>query len=238
MRPRRRGGRGIANKQYATTVESYQVQDIKPNQLYGAVFDMKFFPRSTGIGQNYKEYKINKIELKFEPLFNVFQDNSGNDTLPQMLFLMDRVGTNSPWTKQQLLSQGATPVKFTSNLVRTYKPNTIVVVQNASTNPAPSVYPVSTPSSNLPIQSAQVQFNKWISTQYDCSPYNQSGALNVSPTAWYGALFYVDQINAVGETYVGRLTVKAHISFRGPSLLAQTGVPASPGVPPTALFHN
>lgn len=220
--------RPVSNRQMAKSVESYEVEALVPNTLYSAVFDMSFFPRSQLIGQNYQEYRIDKLELSFEPYFNTFQDGTPAATAPQILMVMDRTGRQDAWTKANLEQLGATPRKFVSNMKKSWKPNTLVVAQNNLQLPAPNI-PGNAGNTLYPEQSAQVEMNKWYSTQYDCSSISFTLYPGFAPIAWYGLLFWIDQVTAITSQNVGKLIVKAHISFRNPALnfAVQGSIPGS-----------
>lgn len=214
-RPRRVGT--SVSKQSAHICESYEVEDLLCNTSYQSTLDLSYFPRSQAIGTNFQEYKITKLEYQFEPLFNTFQEGLAViNTVPQLLWYVDRTGTTTAWSKAQFEKMGVLPKKYISNMKMTFKPNTLVVSANSAILPQPAL--TTDLSFNYsPAQSVQIQFNKWFSTQYDATlvTTNPSGAY---PTAWYGCKFLIDQQQGEVALPVGRLTVKAWISFRGPSL--------------------
>ena len=231
-RPRRAGN--SVNKQSAHICESYEVEDLFSNTSYYSTLDLSYFARSQLIGQNFQEYKITKLEYQFEPLYNTFQE-SLSTTVPQLLWYVDRTGTSTAWVKSQFEEMGVMPKKYITNMKMSFKPNTLVVSASANTLPQQALT-TDLSYNYAPAQSVQVQMNKWFSTQYDAQlqTTNPAGAY---PTSWYGCKFLIDQqAGTTTQIPIGRLTVKAWISFRGPSLAVGLPGPGTKIVPRLATL--
>lgn len=194
----------------AHSVEVYELETLNTETSYSAVADLSYFPRSLKIAQNYQEYKIDKLEWVFTPDFNLY-DGSGSNAIPQLYTRMNRTGDGTLWTKVQFEQMGAKPHKFLTNKTISYRPN-ILDISTASgvgaTTGAPADMGI------LGLTNSVRPVYGWVNTARDTSP-------DVTTlTSWYGLDFFIDQaLPADHASTIGKLYVKASISFRYPSLL-------------------
>ena len=128
----RRGGRRppavatAGGAQMAKIVETLELADLAPNQVYSNVFTLAQFPRAFTLAGSFQFYKAAKVTYSYEPLFNTFQEQWGGATSyskPYMYALMNRVQNNSPVSLANLQACGAKPQALISKRVISYKPN-------------------------------------------------------------------------------------------------------------------
>ena len=128
-------------------------------------------------------------------------------------------------TRAVLERRGAVPIKFTREIKKVYKPNTLIGVAAvhqivAGTNPG------GTPG-GLINWSFTPKYDQWLSSEILLATPGQASAggntmssAGFAPPNYYGLDFLVDQDgDAVPEVPVGKLTIKAHWSFHQPRTL-------------------
>ena len=120
--------RGINRmSQHASIVESVPANPLSSQTLYGNIFALNQFPRAQQVAVNYRWYKAEYVEYEYTPFANVFSAESAS-TIPYMFSAMNRtqradIPVDSANYERFMLSQGATPKKFTNKIVIRYKPN-------------------------------------------------------------------------------------------------------------------
>lgn len=129
-RPRRGGRQSMSTtKQYATTIETVDYEDISGNSGYSAQFTLNDFTRSPVIASQYRWYRAKKVEWIYQPYYNTFQEGATDTAavIPHLMYVMNRNQTitveSGIITKQLLEEMGAKPIKFTRDLTVAYKPN-------------------------------------------------------------------------------------------------------------------
>lgn len=215
------------NVQRATITESFEVQNIVTNTPYSFTFDISSFARATAVGKSFQMYKPTSVQLEFEPFFNTYQDAATTPlSIPQFLGIMDRTGRSDAWSRAVMEQLGCKPIKFISNIKRTFQPNTLNTVQINSNLPRPQVTLDGT-MAHTDVQSSEVVFKKWISTQWDCTDNIPAGYTTFTPTAFYGYTFIIDQSDAVVAQNVGKLTVTVTWEFKEAAIDWTGTVPAT-----------
>jgi len=214
--PRRRAAKkfpkstGLANN-FANVIETYQAAvDIEAGQAYSLAPKLRSFPRASAVGSNFQFYRCSKVEYKFEPYYNTFQDTSGGATVPQLFWVMNRNGTQPttlsiPWFQEQ----GVKPHKLIKDYVISYKPNTLVQLNNNVVSP--------------PAQTSVAEaWDKWINT-FEVQSGNY--VLN-DDCEFQGHVMMVDEKISTPTTAVARMTITAHWEFDKPYTTApQVGDP-------------
>jgi len=112
--------------QTAKVIETIVVGDLNSNTMQGYNFSLQEFSRARLLSLGYQRVKAAKCTWTYEPLFNTFQDQAGNNALsvPFMYTRMNR-GQDSilPGSLGDLQAMGAQPRKFTNTVRISYKPN-------------------------------------------------------------------------------------------------------------------
>lgn len=112
--------------QHAKVIETIVVGDLNSNTMQGYNFSLQEFSRARLLSLGYQRVKAAKCTWTYEPLFNTFQDEAGNNALsvPFMYHRMNR-GQDSllPGSLGDLQAMGAQPRKFTNTVRISYKPN-------------------------------------------------------------------------------------------------------------------
>lgn len=229
-------------KQFATIVESVELQDLKSDTPSQAVFYLSQFFRATTIAKNFQFYRAAKVKWEYQPLYNTFQQ--GNSTAvvskPQFYFLMNR-DQNPQWSVLSpgaalfnMQTCGADPVSFTNNKEIIYKPNWCSPGINAltfspvqSTTPGIAVDVVT----NVISLGLKKQFS-WLPTpdidaydypsQYNptTAPSSSTATMNTGPIANAGVVYnghnvYIEQINEPNVP-VCKVLCTVEWQFKGP----------------------
>lgn len=199
--------------------------DLKANNPYKVYFNINMFDRAETLAGQFQEYRCDKVELLFKPEFNTFQDQSGGATVPYLLTTMNRIGEQQPMAPALLNRRGATPQKFTKEVSRSYKPNTLQGVA-AIHQIVPGTNPTGVPGGDINWSFTAV-YDKWLSSEILSTTPNQASAGGNTMTQsgfaapyYYGLDFYIQQDgDIVPEAPCGKLYLKTHWSFKAPRSL-------------------
>lgn len=253
--PKRKGARKTKSNlspqnQSAKIVETIEFDALLANRGYQGLFNIGQFFRATTIAKNFQYYRANVVKWEYMPLYNTFQDATGNGAIakPQMYFIMNR-DQDPYWASRfpvdQLFSLqacGADPKAFTRNTVIKYKPNWC--------SPGLQAYTKSEIVPNAPLAVTSLltlgvkkQFG-WLATP-NADGYNQdtsavnsftrppnSSTLLMSNTANAGVLynghnFFVEQDGAGDGDIVCKLVCTVEWEFKGPKENYSRNIPNS-----------
>lgn len=211
--PRSKFGRSTTSASkdnYACSVESYQtLVDIMPNQAYAIAPTLSQFARSIKIASEYQHYRCVSVHTKFEPLYNVFQDASGNVSVPQLFYQMNRSGTQPAVLSLKWFEEnGSKPMKLTADKVIKYKPNTLVM----GSAPSGGV-------SSL-VGGSSIAWDKWINSYTDASDGTET--INYA-VPFFGHLFWIDQAITNSSSPVARLVITTKWEFNKPYVVPPSG---------------
>lgn len=117
--------------QFASTMETVNLQTLTDNSLYQHSFSLGQFPRSSAVAASYKWCRPVEVIWEYTPLYNTFQEQTSGGagvTVPLFFSYMNRTGNfaGPPAIGEQLdwiLSTGARPRTFNKKVVLKYKPN-------------------------------------------------------------------------------------------------------------------
>nr|WAE42141.1 MAG: capsid protein [Cressdnaviricota sp.] len=202
--------------QMARTQETTILPDLLPNVPNIVSLDMTLFPRSTSIGQQYQEYKMTKVTLKWTPNYDTFQQGASLSagislSAPQLWGMVDRQGmaNNTRFSQPTFEAFGVKPVKWTRDITRSFIPN-IVIAQGYET--------AGDPGTSLPATSAipsMVKKSPWLSTQYDCG----TSPPPTQPTRFNGYVFFIEQdVTPAAAFSLGDLAIVVDFEFRKPAV--------------------
>jgi len=220
--PTSRGGMN-SMKDKATVVE-VQENQVVPEGGNFINHQLSQFPRALSVSTNYRFYRCKKVEVEFIPYANVFAPGTA---FPELYCQVDRTqgiaGAGIPLplpTKEIMMSRGVLPVKWTSNIKRSYSPSVLRnenFIQNAFGGNVLSIASVT----------ATPVLYKWYATQqYFVDPV-QSAATQIHPTwgpsslNYFGMAYCVDQPLAAAEAILGTIKVKVHWEFKEPLVATQ-----------------
>jgi len=227
---------------FATVTEVVEQADLMPNKVYNTAFRIdavvddnvessQRFQRAITVASQYRFYRCSRVEYQYIPSYNTFQDGSGT-TVPYLYHVMNRSGEelpNAPIDNAYLQRMGATPVKMTKTIVKSYKPNTLVGTA-ATHDIVPGTNPGGIPGGNIR-WTFTPKYDEWQSTEFlqptpngvespGGIPLNPAG---FGPSSYYGHYFYIKQDkDAVAEDPVGDLMVKVHWQFKDPRSMNDT----------------
>lgn len=220
----------------ATVTEVVEQKDLLPNNIYNTAFridavtdegqpDSQRFMRALIVASQYKFYRCSRVEYEYLPAYNTFQDGSGT-TVPYLYHVMNRTGEqlpNPPYDNAYLQRMGATPMKLTKAIAKSYKPNTLV--GTASTHSiVQATNPSGIPGGNIR-WTFTPKYDEWQSTEFlQPTPNGVESAGGVplnpagfGPSTYYGHYIYIKQDkDAVAEDPVCDLIVKVHWEFKDP----------------------
>ena len=159
------------------------------------------FSRATDIADNFQEYRITKLEYKYTPLYDTFQDSSGNTgiTLPTLYQKRQVYPSPATFGLPYMVSLGAKPVRLDDKIVKfSYTPNVIIAPIN--------IQQATTSYLNKPV------YKPWLSTHWQ----NGSNA-DMDQTPHQGHALYIYQKTTAGvNAPVCSYEVVAHFEFRKP----------------------
>lgn len=208
-----------ANRQdRAVVVESHELT-ATPEGGNFVGHQLAQYPRALAVAQNYRYYKCKKVELEFIPYANLFAPGTA---FPELYFQVDRVqGVLPPAaiipipTKNIMLARGVMPIKWTSNIRKSYVPS-VCRIENLFQNMlGPDVQDV------IGVTTTPV-FNKWYATQkqYSVPTPNQANPVSghYAPEAlrWFGAAYFIDQPIAAPGAVLGTIKMRVHWEFKEP----------------------
>lgn len=220
----------------ATVTEVVEQKDILPNDVLNTAFRIDAvtdddiavsprFQRALTVASQYKFYRCSRVEYEYLPSYNTFQDGSGT-TVPYLYHVMNRSGEQLPAgaiDNAYLQRMGATPMKLTKSIKKSYKPNTLV--GTASTHSVVAgTNPTGIPGGDIR-WTFTPKYDEWQSTEFlqatpngvispGGPPLNPAG---FAPATYYGHYIYIKQDkDAVAEDPVCDLLVKVHWEFKDP----------------------
>lgn len=191
----------VARNETAFIKETISLEDLKPNQPYENIVNLTQFARATDMADNFQEYRIKKLEYRYTPLYDTFNDASGADSLPY-LFSKRLTYTAPPtFTLDWLKLMGAKPRRLDDKNVNVfYVPNTNLTV-------AGGVPPSALVGGTKPIMAP------WLQSHI----LDATSAYVMDTTPHYGNAFWIDQDNTQGaNTIVCKLELTAYFEYRKP----------------------
>lgn len=201
--PPARGG----NSQIARVTETvqYNATGVVPNTNYFQQWTLGDCARAQNVALQYRYMRLDLVEIKFEPYYNVYNSGIGTgNTVPQLYWQLNRTANIvAPANGLAYMQEcGIKPVKFNKDIFRKYVPNINLI--SAVQQPV---------NDNVNFSQAFQTPKKlaWLNTRTDSSS-TSSEYLNKG-TPWYGSEFFIDQVNAPSNN--SRVTCTYHWSFKG-----------------------
>jgi len=157
----------IAEKgQTCRVIETIEAIDLLANSSRQHVFNLQQFTRASNIAPNFKFYRAARVIWTYDPLFNTFQDGTGNANAskPYLYMVMNRTQQNQTlnmFKVQQFQATGARPIPLVSQRKVSYKPNWCSpgLLQVRTTTPSGGGEPIKDYSTN----GLQAQYG-WLAT--------------------------------------------------------------------------
>jgi len=226
----RRGRAPKAPSQMARISETIEFKNIAPNFVQSLTFSLGLFERARTLATNFRWVKPTKVTWAIEPQYNVYQSGPGSSTVPYVYTIMNRTQDSSYMTLNDLLTQGARPVKLTNLKKTTYRPNWCspgLIVQN--------IVPTTSFGgmvNNVVVAGLQAQYG-WVQcpdavgnpsfvtplfvpSTVGPQPVNTPVANMASSVIYNGHQIYIDQQTSLATTPTFRLTCKVDWSFKDP----------------------
>lgn len=215
-----------AQSDRAHIVEAVEEYNLKPNFQYSHSFQIKDFSRALILAGQFRFYRAKLVEVMWQPQYNTFQAATGTPDIPFMYYIMNRNGESTSYNVDGLRQQGATPVKFNKQIVKKYKPNTLIgtlsgkqiFYTDSNTLVAARANWTFSPTYDI-WQSSEILTN----TTGIPDPTN-GNSIGLGPAQYYGMNFLIDQDNTVtpADTPIGKLIIKVHWEFKEPRILGGT----------------
>lgn len=132
---RRRVARSGATNETASCKELYSIRGMQSNvPLRDVEQNLGFYKRATNIGQNYQFFRIRYVKYKFIARYNTYQATTAEANafpIPLLYHRIDKGGALPSTTSiGQLKSMGCKPMRFTKDIIVTFKPGVSVVTDN------------------------------------------------------------------------------------------------------------
>jgi len=213
---------------YASCVEVQEINNVLPNAGYDAQFNIGSavggilaadrFQRATILASQYRFFRCSRVEYIYQPLFNTYQAGAGA-SVPYLYQVMNRNGEQqptTPLTRLQLQRMGATPIKLTKQIVKSYKPNTLV--GTASTHNL--IAGDGLGKTQMAVKwSFTPKYDEWLSSELLKTTYIAPTTPLVigGPANYYGHWFYVQQDDPNELVPVCDILVKTFWEFKDPS---------------------
>jgi len=239
----RRGKKSTA-RQYATIQETIEVSPLYSGVNNSLVFNLMQFERASAVAQNFRWYKATKVIWTLEPLFTVYQDGVGGDTVPYIYKIMDRTQDSLAMNLTDLQASGCRPIKLTSTKVFSYTPNWCSPGLTTFTRDSVTgAYVGGT------VQGMRAQY-AWLAAPhgngFTTAPNVPSfiipsdtrnpipatsgfDAVETNQVCYNGMDLYLDQATNVGEERVCKMTCTVHWEFKDPKF---NGFVRDPPPPP------
>jgi len=123
--------------QSCSIVETISGQVLAPNTVLNNYFNLTQFRRAHYMSAGFAFYRAKRVTYTYQPLFNTFEAGEalGSTTVPYMYKLMNRQDdANLPNSLYALQACGTRPIKFTSQVKVSYKPNWLLTGPTAVLN--------------------------------------------------------------------------------------------------------
>lgn len=224
MRRGRKGGRGkyaargarrLANSEFASAKQTIDLPLDQVNTIYHLNdINLSQFDRLTTLGRCYQYFRFTKIEMKFKPLSDTFQQLN-IASVPNFYYVINKSDTLDCGTFNQLRDAGAKARRFDDNIVRVnWKP----VVSNAVIGQQPV-------GGGPPVTWAWASYrtSPWLST--DDTPGDGSIAWNPSTVPHKGILYGVEQDVTNGPLAIG-VEITVHVQYKKPLTFLPVGMVA------------
>jgi len=139
-----------ATNETASCKELYSLADMSSNTPYSDVEqNLGFYKRASAIAANYQFFRIRYIKYKFIARYNTFQATTAEATafpIPMFYSRIDKGGAlPSATSLGQLKAMGCKPIRFTKDILVTFKPGVSVVTDNNANTAALPTKPVISP---------------------------------------------------------------------------------------------
>jgi len=137
-----------ATNETASCKELYTIEGMSSNTPYSDVEqNLAFYDRASAIAKNYQFFRIKYVKYKFIARYNTFQATTAEATafpIPLLYHRIDKAGALPNNTSiGQLKAMGCKPIRFTKDLVFTWKPGvSLVTDNNNNTQALPTSYKV------------------------------------------------------------------------------------------------
>jgi len=219
-----------SSTQMARITETIEFKNLSPNVVQSLTFNIGLFERARTLATNFRFVKPTRVTWELKPQYNVYQSGAGSNTVPYVYTVMNRTQDSSYMTLNDLLTQGARPVKLTSLKKLSYKPNWCspgLLVQNVVSIPGQFGGQLN----NVIVQGLKPEYG-WVQCQNfptnpafiqplaDFStignqPANTAVANMASSVRYNGHQVYIDQLSSTSTTGF-RLVCKVDWAFKDP----------------------
>lgn len=204
---RRRMAKAQTKLQMAKIHETITIEDLKPGTAYEGQVSLDMFPRATDMADNFQEYRITKLEWKYTPVYDTFQDpGSSGQSLPYLYSKRHVYPAPIAFNLDYLKSLGVKPRRLDDRTI------TISYVPNATQFLTTSTYTQTTPPSVL--SGLKPTYKPWLTT-YQNNPVTPTAPPFMDKTPHYGHAFWIDQLNGISQV-ICTLEVCAYFEFRKP----------------------
>lgn len=212
-RMRRGGAKRLAASEFASAKQTIDLPLDQVNQVYHLNdVNLSQFDRLLSLGRCYQYFRFTKIEMKFKPLADTFQQ--GNiASVPTFYYVINKSDTLDAGTFNQLRDAGAKAIRFDDKIVKlAWKPavsNAVIGVQPVGGGPATQ------------IAWSTYRTSPWLST--DDSPSDGSVAWNPSTVPHKGILYGVEQDVTAGALAIG-VEITVHAQYKKPLTFLPVGM--------------
>lgn len=139
-----------ATNETASCKELYSLRGMQSNTpLSDVEQNLAFYKRATAIAANYQFFRIRYIKYKFIARYNTFQATTAEATafpIPLLYHRIDKGGALPSTTSiGQLKAMGCKPIRFTKDIVVTFKPGVSIVTDNNNNTQALPTKPMISP---------------------------------------------------------------------------------------------
>lgn len=194
--------RGATNET-ASCKEQYSVRGMSSNTAYkDIVQNLGDYKRATNIAQNYQFFRIKYIKYKFLARYNTFQASTAEATASPIPFLYTRIdkGGALPTSTSigQLKAMGCKPIRFTKDLVVTWKPGVSLMTGN---------------NADTAIYGTNYKISPWLTTSKDVN----EALWAVNDTDHKGLYWYLETPALPGDgSYEYDAEVEVMFEFKNP----------------------
>lgn len=190
--------------EYASCSETYEFADLSSNlAYYDYATSLARYTRAPKIAQGYQEFRISRVTWEFVPLFDTFANNGlpSTSTIPELYYMVDRVGTMKNFTTAQQLEQaGAKPHRLDDKIKRvSIRPTVLMGALDLNNASNPYANPKTSP---------------WLSTS---KTNDNVGSWSASSIDHLG-LAWIIQTSTPSATMPYAVRQKVHFQFRKPNV--------------------
>lgn len=214
----RRVRKMVAPNETACIKQTVQYTDIQANAPYCPVFFLSQCSRAEDLADNFQEYRISRVELKYTPLYDTFASSimpgtsNVNMTVPYLYTKQQVTQTPAVFTLDYLKVQGARPIRLDDKTItHKYRPHILqsATIESGGSGTNPSARALKSP---------------WLSTHVN-------NGTTLDDTNHFTNAFWVDQdVENSITNKVCSLEATIYFEFRKPWDVETVPVDARPTV--------